>query len=118
MRINYLSEIPSLWEQSVLKWSAINKKFKKQKHGVEIPDSNDEYFFYQTLTGSWPIRSYDYTDYKKRVREYMLKAVREAKIHTAWIEYDKEDEQGILSFVDSAIDEKLNVEFLIHLYLL
>lgn len=111
MRINYLSEIPVLWEQSTTKWREINKKFKKQKYGVEIPDSNDEYFFYQTLTGTWPINSDDYTVYKKRMREYMLKAVREAKIHTAWIEYDKEYEQGILSFIDSATDEKFNVAF-------
>jgi (1->4)-alpha-D-glucan 1-alpha-D-glucosylmutase len=112
MRINYLSEIPDLWEQSILKWREINKRFKKKKYGVEIPDSNDEYFFYQTLTGTYPLDCDDYTIYRKRVREYMLKAVREAKIHTAWIAYDKEYENGILCFVDSAIDEKISGEFL------
>jgi (1->4)-alpha-D-glucan 1-alpha-D-glucosylmutase len=111
MRINFLSEIPILWEQNINTWHEINKRFKKKKYGIEIPDGNDEYFFYQTLVGTYPLDNGDYSLYNKRLREYMLKAVREAKIHTAWIEYDKEYEQGILSFVDSVTDKVVSNEF-------
>ncbi|HEX2956063.1 MAG TPA: malto-oligosyltrehalose synthase [Chitinispirillaceae bacterium] len=111
MRINYLSEIPEEWEKNINAWREINKKFKTKKYGVEIPDSNDEYFFYQTLTGTCPIDDVNSDSYRKRLREYMLKAVREAEIHTAWIEYDKDYERGILSFVDSVTDKTISREF-------
>jgi (1->4)-alpha-D-glucan 1-alpha-D-glucosylmutase len=111
MRINYLSEIPEIWEEHINRWREINKKYKSKKYGVEIPDGNDEYFFYQTLTGTYPFDTGCSVPYRKRLREYMLKAVREAEIHTAWIEYDKDYERGILSFVDSVTDETISREF-------
>lgn len=111
MRINYLSEIPEIWEEHLNRWKEINKKFKSKKYGVEIPDGNDEYFFYQTLIGTYPFDTGCSAPYRKRLREYMLKAVREAEIHTAWIEYDKDYERGILSFVDSVTDETTSREF-------
>jgi (1->4)-alpha-D-glucan 1-alpha-D-glucosylmutase len=111
MRINYLSEIPEIWEEHVNRWREINKKYKSKKYGVEIPDGNDEYFFYQTLIGTYPLDTGCTDSYRKRLREYMLKAVREAKIHTAWIEYDKDYERGILSFVDIVTDRTISGEF-------
>ncbi len=111
MRINYLSEIPEIWEEHINSWREINKKYKSKKYGVEIPDGNDEYFFYQTLIGTYPFDTGCNDSYRKRLREYMLKAVREAEIHTAWIEYDKDYERGILSFVDSVTDETISREF-------
>jgi len=50
-RINLLSEIPAVWRNAVLRWSAMNAPY----HTRGAPDRNAEYLFYQTLIGAWPI---------------------------------------------------------------
>src|SRR5690606_6791694 len=48
MRINVLSEMPDEWFQKVEEWQQTNKELKKKEN---VPDSNEEYFIYQTLLG-------------------------------------------------------------------
>ena len=67
------------------RWSRINKRKKSVVDGQMVPDRNEEYLLYQTLMGVWPIHPMNETDYeifKKRIKDYMLKAVREAKVNT------------------------------------
>jgi (1->4)-alpha-D-glucan 1-alpha-D-glucosylmutase len=57
-------------------------------HGAKAPDSNDEYLFYQTLIGAWPadhMGASEMGSFRERIAAYMLKATREAKVHTSWI---------------------------------
>jgi (1->4)-alpha-D-glucan 1-alpha-D-glucosylmutase len=65
-----------------------------------IPDVNDEYFLYQTLVGVFPFEPYDHQTLCDRVKNYVTKAVREAKVHTAWLRPDTEYEEGFLTFID------------------
>src|SRR4029078_1930933 len=76
-RINVLSEIPSEWRARVTAWERMNRKHRTMVDGAPVPGSNTEYLIYQTLVGAWPIDT-------GRLRDYMLKAVREAKVHTSW----------------------------------
>ena len=39
-------------------------------------------------------------EFKKRFKDYVIKAVREAKVHTAWIKPDEKYESSILSFIE------------------
>ena len=55
------------------------------------PDDVERYFLFQTLVGAWPISS-------ARIGEYMLKALREAKRNTSWVEQDHEWEAGVEQF--------------------
>jgi (1->4)-alpha-D-glucan 1-alpha-D-glucosylmutase len=109
-RINVLSEIPAEWEYSLKRWSRINRGKKKKAHGQFAPDRNDEYFLYQTMVGT-------YTDseepefYKQRIKDYCIKAVREAKMHTAWIKPDNDYEEAFLSFIDKVFDRSKNGQF-------
>ena len=48
-------------------------------------DGPTEYLVWQTLVGTWPITG-------ARLEEYLLKAVREAKVHTAWVDGDPDYE--------------------------
>lgn len=99
-RINVLSELPGEWKSAVSSWSRINHA-KKRKIGDEhVPDKNDEYFIYQTLTGTFPSCLDDYERYVQRICDYMIKSVREAKIHTAWIKPDAEYEDKLLQFIN------------------
>ena len=110
-RINVLSEIPAIWEQHLKVWSKINRQWKMRVEGGLVPDPNDEYFFYQTLIGAFPHEDEEYESFVVRIRDYMLKAVREAKVHTAWIKPDSEYEHAVVSFVDSVLDKNKSKEF-------
>ncbi|MFW6140745.1 MAG: malto-oligosyltrehalose synthase [Acidobacteriota bacterium] len=102
-RINVLSEMPGEWEEKIKLWNKVNSRFKSRVKGVLAPDTNDEYFLYQTLAGSYPFEPLNLTSYKERIKSYLIKAVREAKVHTAWIEPDHEYEQAFVSFFQSIL---------------
>jgi (1->4)-alpha-D-glucan 1-alpha-D-glucosylmutase len=103
-RINALSEIPDQWEKQIRVWSRINKKQKKRVRGLDVPERNDEYFLYQTLVGAWPFDEGEYPEFVKRIRAYVIKAVREAKVHTAWLKPDGDYEEAYLSFLEDILE--------------
>ncbi len=51
---------------------------------------------------SEPRRRGELAAYRERIEAYMLKAVREAKVHTSWINADAAYEEALLQFVRSA----------------
>jgi (1->4)-alpha-D-glucan 1-alpha-D-glucosylmutase len=105
-RLNVISEIPNEWRHNLLRWSRINKKRKSVIDGQWVPDRDEEYLLYQTLIGVWPIHSVNEDGYeilKKRVKDYMLKAIREAKVNTSWISPNLVYEEGLLKFVDAIL---------------
>ncbi|MBU0767557.1 MAG: malto-oligosyltrehalose synthase, partial [Proteobacteria bacterium] len=110
-RLNVLSEIPQEWERYLKSWSKANKKKKRKVHDNLAPDENDEYLFYQTLLGAFPFegQSQDFTD---RIKVYLIKAVREAKWHTAWIKPDEEYEEACVGFIEEILRESEDNQFL------
>ncbi len=102
-RINVLSEIPELWESSLRKWSKLNRRRKKAVRGTAVPDRNDEYFLYQTMIGGMPFDSGEIDSFKGRLKNYMIKAVREAKVHTAWLKPDSDYEDNFMTFIDKIL---------------
>ncbi|MBD2179967.1 malto-oligosyltrehalose synthase [Aerosakkonema funiforme] len=110
-RINAISEIPEEWEKQVKAWSEMNRSKKKKMKNRLIPDVNDEYFFYQTLIGTYPFGEVKGTDYHDRMKNFVIKAVREAKVHTAWLRPDSDYENAYMDFVDAVLaDEKFLAE--------
>ncbi|HEY9778778.1 MAG TPA: malto-oligosyltrehalose synthase, partial [Leptolyngbyaceae cyanobacterium] len=103
-RLNVLSEIPEEWENQVETWSDINRSCKIDVRGKAVPAPNDEYFFYQTLVGSYPFNEGENEAFVGRIKDYMLKSVREAKLYTAWLRPDSAYEEGFLAFVDKVLD--------------
>ncbi len=105
-RINILSEIPEEWAQALQVWSKLNSQYKLQDEDETIPDNNDEYLLYQTLLGSWPLAipgQEAFNNYVSRVKAYMEKAIKEAKIHSSWINPNKTYDQGVLQFIDNIL---------------
>ncbi len=111
-RINVLSEIPKEWGANIKKWTKINKRKKRLSGGMYVPDRNDEYFLYQTLIGAYPFNGAEYPGFVERIKKYLIKAVREAKIHTAWLKPDTEYEEAFLSFVEEILTPSEENEFL------
>jgi (1->4)-alpha-D-glucan 1-alpha-D-glucosylmutase len=103
-RINVLSEIPEEWKKGLKTWHRINRPRKRIVNNKYAPDENDEYFLYQTLIGSFPFYESEYPSFKGRIKDYIVKAVREAKVHTAWIKPDTEYENACLSFIEKILD--------------
>ncbi len=93
-------------------WIRINRGKKKRIQGLAVPDRNDEYFLYQTLIGAWPFSDADYPDFVQRIKAYIVKAVREAKVHTAWLKPDTEYENAYVSFVEKILARSEANEFL------
>ncbi len=105
-RINVLSEMPLEWGKLVRNWAALNRKKKIVVDGEKYPDRNDEYLFYQTLIGVWPIETPQGADYRAlvgRIRGYMLKEAREAKVNTSWINANKTYEESLEAFIDATL---------------
>ena len=114
-RINVLSEIPQEWRARVRAWRRLNRGKKALIDGQPAPDRNDEYLLYQTLLGCWPAgpaSAGDHPDFAGRIQNYMLKAVREAKVHTSWITPRAEYEEALRAFVAALLDRSGPNEFL------
>jgi (1->4)-alpha-D-glucan 1-alpha-D-glucosylmutase len=102
-RINVLSEMPDEWLKKLRTWIKINRGKKKRVQGLAAPDRNDEYFLYQTLIGAFPFSDADYPEFVQRIKAYIVKAVREAKVHTAWLKPDTEYEDAYVSFAEKIL---------------
>jgi (1->4)-alpha-D-glucan 1-alpha-D-glucosylmutase len=102
-RISVLSEMHDEWEKRAKTWSKMNVAKKTMVGAKEIPDANDEYFYYQTLVGAFPFRDDEYQEFVERINTYIIKVVREAKVHTAWLKHDAVYEDGFLSFIKQTL---------------
>ena len=114
-RINVLSEIPELWRMGLSRWSRMNRKLKMIVDGKPVPSRNEEYLLYQTLVGTWPFCNPDeaeFTEFSSRIKAYMLKAMREAKVHTSWISPNSLREDAVLYFIDSILKDSGGNDFL------
>jgi (1->4)-alpha-D-glucan 1-alpha-D-glucosylmutase len=104
-RINVLSEIPGQWARRLARWRAWNAPKKRAAGDLAAPDPNDEILLYQTLVGVWPLCGGDMAGLADRVKNYMQKAVREAKVHTSWLAPNDAYEEGVLAFIDAILEQ-------------
>jgi (1->4)-alpha-D-glucan 1-alpha-D-glucosylmutase len=114
-RINVLSEIPREWNTRVTRWFRLNRAKRQEWDGGVAPAHGDEYFLYQTLLGVWPLEESNETGLgflRERIQAYMLKAIREAKIHTSWINPNSAYEAAMKTFIDKLLDHTAANPFL------
>jgi (1->4)-alpha-D-glucan 1-alpha-D-glucosylmutase len=94
LRIAMLSEIPSRWGEALMVLHGIAARHC----GEHLPSRPAEYLFYQTLIGAFPVSA-------DRAWAYMLKASREAKVETSWIDPNERYEAALEDFVRTMIDD-------------
>jgi (1->4)-alpha-D-glucan 1-alpha-D-glucosylmutase len=114
-RIAVLSELPDEWRRLLRRWSRRGDEWKAEiadefEDDVATPDADVDSLLYQTLVGAWPVGADDTqhgadADFTTRIKDYMAKAVREAKEQTSWRRPDEEYEQGLATFVDRIMEE-------------
>lgn len=100
-RLNTLTDIPAAWIKAVKQWQKENSTIVKNS----MPDINDQYFIYQSLTGSYPMPGIAEEDYKERLQAYMQKALREAKIHSTWAAPNERYEAATNEFIAALFDK-------------
>lgn len=101
-RLNVLTDLPEEWLMHVKEWQKLNAGLKKGNW----PDSNDEYFIYQTLAGSFPFTTEEEGSYNSRLQEYLQKALREAKRHSNWTTPNEKYEAAAKEFAVALLDKK------------
>ncbi|MDQ3386041.1 MAG: malto-oligosyltrehalose synthase [Actinomycetota bacterium] len=105
-RINVLSEIPNDWRAALTRWSRLNRSRRREVDSLPAPARNDEYLFYQTLLGAWPLENLDensLADFTNRIKAYMEKAMREAQVHTSWTNTNDEYEAAVSDFIETIL---------------
>ncbi len=106
-----LSELPRDWRAALTRWTRLNGRKKLTIQGRVAPDRNEEYLLYQTLLGAWPASAID-DEFVRRIGEFMLKALKEAKVHTSWITPNNEYEEAVLRFTRTILDRRESSAFL------
>ncbi|KJS11580.1 MAG: malto-oligosyltrehalose synthase [Desulfotomaculum sp. BICA1-6] len=104
MRINVLSEIPALWAERLALWRRWNDRHKPLHRGHPVPGGNMEQFIYQTLVGAWPLSEGEVPEFKERLADYLVKAAREAGMHTSWLQPDENYEKALVQFAMSILE--------------
>jgi (1->4)-alpha-D-glucan 1-alpha-D-glucosylmutase len=87
-RMAVLSELPDEWARTVERWSAT--------HGIAEPSLN--LLAWQSIVGAWPISA-------ERLRGYLDKAAKEAKVRTSWVDHDEEFEAEVNAWPEKVITE-------------
>jgi (1->4)-alpha-D-glucan 1-alpha-D-glucosylmutase len=114
-RLNVLSELPHEWQASLQRWSELNASYRRDLDDAPVPDANEEYLLYQTLLGAWPLEPYspeEYTTFVERIQAYMLKVLREAKVHTSWINPNPTYEEAVQHYIAQVLDTRTQEKFL------
>jgi (1->4)-alpha-D-glucan 1-alpha-D-glucosylmutase len=117
-RMVAISEVPQLWRSSLQRWRVINRRWKRNLDDAAAPDANEEYLFYQTLLGTWPMNAAGQAEktvdaeYIGRLQAYMAKALKEAKMNTSWIQPNEQWDAAMNEFVARVLDPSPKNKFL------
>lgn len=118
-RLAVLSEAPLLWRKHVKRWRELNAGHKVTPLGMtaEWPQPADEYMLYQMLAGSWPPTLQPFNqngmhEWRDRLAQWYLKALREAKSITSWTEPNATYESACKYFLFQVLDLDVSAEFI------
>jgi (1->4)-alpha-D-glucan 1-alpha-D-glucosylmutase len=103
-RLNVLSHLHHDWEGLVMQWHEENKKYTQTINNRRYPSLNDEYYIYQSLLGSFPESGKIDESFMERTKQFMLKAMREAKVETTYTQNDELYESSCLNFITSILN--------------
>ncbi|HEY9028154.1 MAG TPA: malto-oligosyltrehalose synthase, partial [Burkholderiaceae bacterium] len=109
-------EMPAAWRLALRRFAAA-PQLQRTRAALEgegegegatqpVPSRADEYLLVQTMLGTLPVGGLAedaLADYRERIERYMLKAVREAKLRTSWLDPDPTYEEGLVAFIRSVL---------------
>jgi maltooligosyltrehalose synthase len=92
-RLAVLSELADEWQALAFRWSG---KYPAPEPAVGL-------MIWQTIVGAWP-PSFDSADFHRRLEEWLVKALREAKQRTAWDDPDEGFERACKGYLAYLFD--------------
>ena len=110
-RLIALAELPGEWASAVARWKLLNAPHLVLDGAMRAPSATFEYMIYQALLGAWPIGG-DQADFLERMQAYVLKAAREGKQETSWLNPNQGYEAGLRTFIGRILDRQVSSEFL------
>jgi (1->4)-alpha-D-glucan 1-alpha-D-glucosylmutase len=110
-RIMALAELPGEWTSAVGRWKILNAPQLVIEGEMRAPSAAFEYMLYQALLGGWPAGETD-TTFAERMQAYALKAAREGKQETSWLNPNQAYEAGLRTFIERILDPAASAEFL------
>jgi (1->4)-alpha-D-glucan 1-alpha-D-glucosylmutase len=109
-RLMALTEIPGEWTSAVARWKILNAPHLVIEGGMRAPSATSEYMLYQALLGAWPLGQHD-DALCERMQAYAVKAAREGKQETSWLNPDEAYEAGLQTFIARILDRSISAEF-------
>src|SRR6201996_9036996 len=110
-RLLALTEISGEWTSAVARWKILNAPHLVIDGEMRAPSATFEYMLYQALLGAWPIGEQDDT-FVERMQAYALKAAREGKQETSWLNPHESYETGVKTFIARILDRSVSADFL------
>jgi (1->4)-alpha-D-glucan 1-alpha-D-glucosylmutase len=110
-RVLALTELPGEWTSAVARWKILNAPHLVSDGDMRAPSATFEYMLYQALLGAWPPGQPD-DSFVERMQAYALKAAREGKQETSWLNPNEAYEAGLRSFIARILDRSVSAEFL------
>ncbi|MBV8904002.1 MAG: malto-oligosyltrehalose synthase, partial [Acidobacteriia bacterium] len=104
-RLNVLTEIPEEWEVRLDRWMTAHTDKKNNVRGVLAPSSSEEILIYETLLGAWPGNPEEEEAFSGRVKEFLVKALREGKQNSSWLQPHQEYERSAQEFVERLLGD-------------
>src|SRR5207302_6612817 len=105
-----LSELAPEWIDAVSGWRKLNAGFIDRTREKHAPSPAHEYLLYQSLLGAWPLAGPD-DAFVERMVQYAVKAAREGKVETSWVNPDEAYEEALQAFVRRILDRARSGEF-------
>jgi (1->4)-alpha-D-glucan 1-alpha-D-glucosylmutase len=110
-RLAALTELPGEWTSAVARWKVLNAPHLVTENNLRAPSATAEYMLYQALLGAWPPSGRDHS-FVERMQAYALKAAREGKEETSWLNPNETYEAGLNTFIARILDRAVSAEFL------
>ncbi|MFW5689965.1 MAG: malto-oligosyltrehalose synthase, partial [Spirochaetota bacterium] len=104
LRIDAITHHLDEWTHGVRLWRRLHRDLRRRVTGSAAPDANDEYLVYQTIVGVLTGGAIVDEQTSERLREYLLKSLREAKRHTSWTNQNDAYEQAALDYLDGVLE--------------
>ncbi len=107
-RLAVLSERAGWYASRVEHWRELAEPLRQALADGPAPSPGDELMLYQTLLGSWPLDlGADDTpalrSYAERLRQWQVKALREAKLRSSWSAANGAYEDACAAFLDAIL---------------
>ncbi|HEY4403514.1 MAG TPA: malto-oligosyltrehalose synthase [Xanthobacteraceae bacterium] len=110
-RLLCLSELAADWAEAVAAWRSMNAPLLRSSTASRTPSAAHEYLLYQSLLGAWTPGGPD-PSLIERMQAFAIKAAREGKEQTSWLDPDEGYEAGLRQFVHDLLDRGRSAEFI------